>query len=152
MGSGSGIQAETCRKNGFKNIIAADIEEEAVSLLKEKKFKAVRTDLFSNIRGKFDLIVFNPPYLPQHKYDKEKDTTGGKKGWETILEFLKQAKKHLSKKGKILLLHSSLSNPHLIERRAKELGYKIRFLKKKKFFYEELYVIELNIILSPIFL
>src|SRR3989344_962257 len=97
MGSGSGIQAETCRELGFKNIIVADIDKEAVRHLRKKGFKAVYSDLFSNInkKSKFNLIIFNPPYLPQDEYDKEKDATGGKKGYETILKFLKQAKFHL---------------------------------------------------------
>ena len=140
MGSGSGIQAETCRKNGFKNIFAADIDEQAILFLKKKKFKAVHSNLFSKIKGKFDLIVFNPPYLPEDKYDLEKDTTGGKKGYETIIKFLKQAKKHLNDNGTILLLFSSFSNPKIIKEEAKKLGYEIKLLAKKRMFFEELYV------------
>jgi release factor glutamine methyltransferase len=143
MGSGSGIQAQTCRKSGFMNIIAAEIDSEAVSFLKNK-FKTVKTNLFSSIKGKFDLIIFNPPYLPENKYDKEKDTTGGKKGFETILEFLKQAKNHLKKNGKIILLYSSLSKPDVIKKEAGKLNYKVNLLEKKKLFYEELYVAELS--------
>jgi methylase of polypeptide subunit release factors len=36
-------------------------------------------------------------------------TTGGKQGDELILKFLKQAQKHLTKKGIILLVLSSLT-------------------------------------------
>lgn len=145
MGSGSGIQAQTCRKLGFKNVIAVDIDEEAIKTLREKKFKAVRSNLFSNLKKqKFDIIIFNPPYLPEHKYDKEKDTTGGKEGWETITRFLEQARNHLTKNGKILLLYSSLSKPKIIAKKAKELGYKKNTIKKKRLFYEELYIDELN--------
>ncbi len=140
MGSGSGIQAEMCKKLGFENITAADIDEEAVSFLKRRGFNAVKSDLFSNIQEKFSLIVFNPPYLPEHKYDKEKDTTGGKRGYETIIEFLKQAKSHLEEQGKILLLFSSLSNPEVIKKEAEKLGYKISFLASKNLFFEELFV------------
>lgn len=143
MGSGSGIQAETCRNFGFKNITAADVDEQAVSFLRKKKFKTIKTNLFSNIKEKFHLIIFNPPYLPEHRYDKEKDTTGGKKGYETIIKFLEQAKNHLKKNGRILLLFSSLSKPKVIKTKAKELGYEIKLLGKKKLFYEELYVVEL---------
>jgi len=144
MGAGSGIQAETCKQLGFKNILTADIDKESIKLLKEKGFKAVCSDLFSSVnkKSKFDLIIFNPPYLPEDKYDKEKDTTGGKKGCETIVKFLKQAKKHLEKNGEILLLFSSLSKPEIIIKKAKDLGYKITKLSSKKLFFEELYVYE----------
>jgi len=140
MGSGSGIQAETCRKLGFKNIIVSDIDKGAVSFLKKKKFNAIESNLFSKIKEKFDLIIFNPPYLPEDKYDKQKDTSGGKQGFETIIKFLKQAESHLNKKGEILLLFSSLSSPGIIKKHAEKLGYKMQFLAEKKLFFEKLFV------------
>lgn len=140
MGSGSGIQAETCRNLGFKYVTTADIDKEAIALLREKKFKAIESSLFSGLKEKFDLIIFNPPYLPEDKYDKQKDTTGGKKGYETILKFLSQAKKHLNKNGKILLLFSSFSKPDIIKKEAKKLGYNLELLASKKLFFEELFV------------
>lgn len=142
LGSGSGIQAETCRKLGFNNITAIDIDGKAVSFLNEKGIKAIKSNLFSNINKKIklDLIIFNPPYLPENKYDKEKDTTGGKKGYETIIKFLKQAKRHLNKNGEILLLFSSLSKPKIIKREAKNMGYGMELLATKKLFFEELFV------------
>jgi len=145
MGAGSGIQAGTCRKLGFKNILTSDIDKESIKLLKEKGFKAIKSNLFENIKDKYDLIIFNPPYLPENKYDKEKDTTGGKEGCETILKFLKQAKSNLNKNGKILLLFSSLSSLEIIKKEAEDLGYKIKKLSNKKLFFEELYVYELKL-------
>ncbi len=144
MGSGSGIQAETCRELGFNNILTVDINPEAVNHLKQLGLRSVKSDLFSNIKQKFDLIIFNPPYLPEDKYDKEQDTTAGKKGYETIVRFLKQAKSHLKKEGVILLLFSSLSKPEIILKKAEELGYKCNILNNKKLFFEELYVYELK--------
>ncbi len=147
MGSGTGIQAETCIKAGFSDVLCADIDKNAVDYLRKKKFKAVKSDLFSKIpkKEKFDLIIFNPPYLPEDKYDKEKDTAGGKKGYETIIRFLGQAKSHLSAKGEILLLFSSLSSPKTIINRAENLGYKSGQLSSKKLFFEELFVYMLKI-------
>ncbi len=144
LGTGSGIQAETCRKLGFNNILAADVDKSVIGLLKKKGFKAIKSNLFSNIKNKFDLIVFNPPYLPSNRYDKEKDTTGGKQGYETIIRFLKQAKNYLNENGKVLLIYSSLSKPKIINKKAKELGYKMKLLSKKKLFFEELFIIELR--------
>lgn len=147
MGSGSGIQAQTCKKLGFNSILTADINKEAVENLKKQGFKSIHSDLFSKInkKEKFDLIIFNPPYLPEHKYDKEKDTTGGKKGYETILAFLQQAKPFLNKEGAILLLFSSYSQPKTIIEKAENLGYKAKELSSKKLFFEELFVYELSL-------
>ncbi len=145
IGSGSGIQTQTCKKLGFNNILAADINPDAVSHLKSLNLNVVQTDLFSNINPneKFDLIIFNPPYLPEDKREPEDSklaTTAGKQGYEIIVKFLKQAKKHLEKHGKILLLFSSLSKPNIIKQEADKLEYNYKKLNFKKIAFEQLYV------------
>lgn len=147
MGSGYGIQAQTCKDMGFNNILTADINPDAVNHLKSQGFKSIKTNLFLNInkKQKFSLIIFNPPYLPENKYDKKKDTTAGKKGYELIIKFLKQAEPYLEKQGKILLLISSFSKPNIIKKEAKLLGYKLKLLNQKSLFFEKLFVYELAI-------
>ena len=89
----------------------------------------------------FDLIIFNPPYLPEDKRepkDSQLQTTGGKKGNEIINEFLKQAKNHLEPDGKIFLITSSLS-PEINWR-----GYKKKLLGKEKLFFERLCIFEIK--------
>ena len=145
MGSGSGTQAKTCQDLGFKDILCTDIDKQSLEHLKKLKLNVIKSDLFSSIKEKFDLILFNPPYLPEHKHDKKIDTTAGKKGNEIILKFLKQAKNHLNKDGKILLLFSSFSKPKKILKTAKELGYKYEKLAEKRIFFEKLEVWEISL-------
>lgn len=143
IGAGSGIHLWTANNLGIKkqNIFSCDMNKESVHHCNILGFNCVHSDLFENVEGKFDLIIFNPPYLGEQKYDKEKDTTGGKKGDEVILRFLKQAKDYLEKDGKIFLLKSSLTPMKRIE---KELeNYKVQVLGKEKLFYEELIVWEI---------
>jgi release factor glutamine methyltransferase len=142
MGTGSGILAETALKSGIhkKNILAVDINPEAVKKLTARGIKSIHSDLFSEVKKKFDLVVFNPPYLPQHRYDKEKDTTGGKKGDETIIRFLKQVNKYLKKDGAVLLLLSSLTPRKKIDKELQEQNLKKRKLAEKKLFFEKLEV------------
>lgn len=149
MGTGSGIQAETCLLSGIKkeNILSVDINPDALKFVKKLGISAIKSDLFSKINEdeKFNLIIFNPPYLPEDKYDKEIDTTGGKEGYETILKFLKQAKSHLTKNGIILLLISTLSKPEIIKKEAKKLGYNMKKLAEKGVgFFESLHVYKLS--------
>jgi release factor glutamine methyltransferase len=150
MGSGSGIQAKTCKMLGFNNILTADINPAVVQELKKQGFKSVKTNLFSAIKkeNKFDLIIFNPPYLPDDKLEPKSSrlsTTAGKKGYELIIKFLKQAKNHLNKNAVIFLLFSSLSHPLIIKKQAKSLGYNIQLLSSKKLFFEELFVYKIMI-------
>ena len=61
---------------------------------------------------RYDLIIFNPPYLPEDKRESRESkiaTTGGKNGSEIINNFLIQAKSYLNKNGKIFLLTSSMT-------------------------------------------
>ena len=149
MGSGSGIQAQTCISLGFKKILAVDKNPEAVKNLTEKKINTIKSDLFSKIKiKKFDLIIFNPPYLPEDPREPKESqlaTTAGKKGYEIINKFLKQATSKLKPKSKILLLFSSLSLPNIILKNAKSLGYNYQLLSNEKIPFEELYVYEFSL-------
>jgi release factor glutamine methyltransferase len=143
MGTGSGIQAETALKNKAKLVIATDITKESAAALKNKGIKFIQSDIFLKVKGRFDLIIFNPPYLPLDlREDKESAlaTTGGKQGDELILKFLKQAQKHLTKKGIILLVLSSLTPQSLIKKLLEQLKMKFQLLSEKKFFMEKLEV------------
>ena len=117
--------------------------KQAVKLLKGKGINSKYSDLFSNVKGKFDLIIFNPPYLPEEeKEDLETKlvTTGGKYGYEILERFFKNAKKFLNKNGKILIVFSSLTNKKKVDSLVKKYGFKIKLLEEKGLFFERLYV------------
>src|SRR4030043_201267 len=115
IGAGSGIHLETAKNLGIKkeNIFSSDIDKKSVSHCTLLGFNCIHSDLFDKIPNqKFDIIIFNPPYLPEdarEPKDSKLATTGGKKGNEIILRFLKQAKDYLEKDGKIFLITSSLA-------------------------------------------
>ncbi len=143
MGSGSGIQALTAIDTGIerKNILCVDLDSEAIKILKQKKLKTLKSDLFSKIKDKFDLMVFNTPYLPEDKYDNGKDTTGGKNGYEIIIKFLKQAKSHFKKNATLLVLFSNLSKPKIILKFAKENKYLYKKIAEQNMgFFEKILV------------
>ena len=86
IGTGSGILAETAKQLGGM-VLAADINLESVKHVQSKGINSVVSDLFSNIKEKFDLIIFNPPYLPKEDMEPEDSrlaTTGGENGNEII--------------------------------------------------------------------
>jgi len=139
MGTGSGIQAKTAYEI-TKDVTAVDINPECLNI---NNIKTIQSDLFNNIQESYDLIIFNPPYLPEDPNEPKDSalvTTGGKEGHEIIQSFLKQAKQHLNKNGRILLLYSSLSGK--IEKIAKD--YNIEQLAEESHFMEKLYVSKLT--------
>ena len=144
LGSGSGYQALIALEK-TKNVLASDISKEAVELCKSKGINCIQSDLFSKIKDKFDLIIFNPPYLPLDELedlDSRLLTTGGKKGNEILIEFLTQAKKYLNKNGRILLIVSSL--PPNFEKLFKKHNYKFIKLSEQSFFFERIYCYSLS--------
>ncbi|MCE5299070.1 MAG: methylase, partial [Methanoregulaceae archaeon] len=76
--------------------------------------EVVRTDLFSGICGIFDLVLFNPPYLPTTPDERMDDwleyaLDGGPDGRTVIRRFLSGVGRVLAPGGRCLLLISSLT-------------------------------------------
>lgn len=142
LGTGSGILSKTALKYlDSKKILASDINPYAIKNLSNEKFRTIKSNLFSKINEKFDLITFNAPYLPRDKREPKESqvaTTGGKNGDEISLKFLKQTKEHLNPGGKILLLISSLTPLNRINK------YMPRIVARKKIFMEELLILEFS--------
>ena len=119
IGTGSGAIALSLAKN-IENtyVIGSDIEDNALSLaLENKEFTGienvdfVKSDLFSNIKGKFDLIISNPPYINKKDYedlDKElyfepkSALYGGEDGLYFYREIIRNACKFLTDKGHLV--------------------------------------------------
>lgn len=144
IGVGSGIQLHTLIDMGVpkENIFGVDINKDAVMHCRKEGFNCLPSDLFNFVEGVYDIIIFNPPYLPLDKKEPKNSqlaTTGGKLGSEITNKFLKQAKEHLTQKGKIYLLTSSLTKD------INWLNYKKKLLAKKKIFMEELFVWEVTL-------
>jgi len=158
IGTGTGILALLCAKKA-KKVVAVDINESAVKCAKLNakvndinNIEARRSDVFSGLEKgeKFDLIVFNPPYLPVSEKEEIKEPKdalslawdGGKSGRNVINKFLESCEERLKEKGKILMLGSSLSDYTKTIKKLEEKGFKSRIKARKRFFFEELAVVE----------
>ncbi|MDD2531405.1 MAG: hypothetical protein PHO61_01805, partial [Candidatus ainarchaeum sp.] len=103
-------------------------------------FKTKKSNLFSNIKEKFDFIVFNPPYIPSDEI-KWIDLDGGLKCREVIDVFVSKVGVHLRKNGIFLLLISSLNNKKEVCSLLKKNDFLVRVVGRKKLFFEELLVL-----------
>ncbi len=146
MGCGSGIVALHLAKSGC-DVVAVDINDKAVenTMFNAKsnglKIKCMKSDLFENVDGKFDIITFNPPYLPTEGEDRAWD--GGKGGRKVIDRFLRDAWRYLTEGGKIYMVMSSLTDVDEIMECYKEI-YSFKIMKQKHIFFETIYVFEIT--------
>ncbi len=123
MGTGSGILGVVAAKTAC-DVIAVDLNPYAVrcALYNAKlnqvkdKMAFLQGNLFTPLAesAKFDLILFNAPYLPSEQGEEEtwlgRAWAGGTTGRQVIDQFILQALKHLLKSGEILLMQSNLAN------------------------------------------
>ena len=96
VGCGSGIICAVIKNNTSAKITGIDINPYAAECTRDNGVEAIRGDLLDCIRGKFDIIIFNPPYLPTD--DSERTTgwinialDGGNNGRKIINRFLEDA-------------------------------------------------------------
>jgi len=147
MGTGSGIQAITAAKAGAKEVWAADINPKAVECAKENvvtnkvEVNIIESNLFENVPDKkFDLIVFNPPYLPSDGLNDDLRWSGGMDGIEIILEFFSRVGAFMSKGAEVLFIYSSHADPDRLKRVLGEWGFKLKVITKKHIFFEDIYL------------
>ncbi len=148
LGCGTGLIGLIAAKQKAK-VLCTDINLEAVELAERNaeknhlEIKAKKSDLFSEIKEKFDFIFFNPPYLPKEGTKKdllEKALDGGEKGREIIDRFIPEIRNHLKENGKCFFLQSSLNEIKETEKKMEKKGLKFNIKKRKKLFFEELIV------------
>jgi release factor glutamine methyltransferase len=106
--------------------------------------------MFASIPAeKFDVILFNPPYLPTTRdeklalADENAAYDGGLSGLEGFYRFSSQAPKFLAPKGKVAVIATSLDRG--IEKSVAELEKQIgtaTILAGEKFFFEKIALIE----------
>jgi len=114
VGTGSGYVAAGLLGRAAA-VVATDINPHAVACARGRGVAAIRTDLFSGVSGPFDLILFNPPYLPTAPDERMDDwleyaLDGGPTGRVVIERFVADAGRVLAPFGRILLLVSSLTD------------------------------------------
>ncbi|MBN2367565.1 methyltransferase [Candidatus Woesearchaeota archaeon] len=150
MGTGTGIQAITAAKKA-KKILAVDINPDAVKtarisgqIEKIKNIEFIESNLFEKVTGKFDLIIFNPPYLPEEKNVKDIALVSGKRGCDTTIKFLDALGPFLNADGKILLTSSSLASQSLISEAIARNLFESKILEKIHVFFEDIILYELR--------
>lgn len=153
IGTGTGLLAIIASKKCSK-VTATDINPHAIdcavkNLITNKSYNVElkKGDLFEPVKNeKFDLILFNTPYLPTHKDERLGDELdaawdGGIDGRYVIDRFLEGLEDHLNPGGRVQLVQSSLSDIDRTIKKLKGIGLDASVTAREKCFFEEVVVI-----------
>jgi release factor glutamine methyltransferase len=147
IGCGSGIISAVIKANTDAKVVGIDINPHATACTKQNGVEVIRGDMLSCIKGKFDMIIFNPPYLPTLG-DEEipKDwinvaLDGGYNGRRIIFRFLEDAVNHLVENGRILMVVSSLTGVEEVKSKMTSLNYAVEDKIQERFMFEQLTVV-----------
>jgi len=103
-------------------------------------------DLFEPVkREKFDVILFNPPYLPVEEDNIPVGAawSGGSSGRTLLDRFLSDLDRYLLRRA--YMVQSSLSKPEETYRMIEESGLEYVVLDRASFFYEKIEVLEIRV-------
>ena len=136
------------------DVTATDINFNALELA-EKNFRLNNIDnirlefgdLFEPVKNeKFDVILFNTPYLPTDSDDIIDDDLnyafdGGLNGRKVIDRFIEEAPNHLNDKGIVQMIQSSLSDNEKTLDMFDRNGFVAEIAKSESFFFEKIVLI-----------
>lgn len=113
------IAKETEKYNRKVKVTALDVSADALALAKENaetngaEITFVQSDLFTRLRGRFDIIVSNPPYIPSadienlqrevKDYEPRLALDGGADGLDIYRRIAADASKYLNRNGVLML-------------------------------------------------
>ncbi|HKU50763.1 MAG TPA: HemK2/MTQ2 family protein methyltransferase [Nitrososphaera sp.] len=149
IGVGSGIVLESLG-DCFEFIAGTDIDVEALRLCKGRKTNAALVccdacSAFAQVKKlRFDLIVTNPPYLPDDDKLIDRTVHGGPTGIEATVHFVRSAVPLLADGGKILVVVSSLADASGLDALLEREKLTKKLVKEKELFFEKLAVYELS--------
>ena len=130
------------------NVDFADVDPNSIAQTKlnlqfnkirASRYRAIRSDVWSNLRNTYDYIFANPPYIPVRnkqkvqravlRYEPHRALFGGGDGLYFIKKFLRDARRHLKPNG-IIFMEFDSSQKNAITKLLRQYGYtKFAFLK-----------------------
>ena len=127
MGTGSGVNAILSSKAA--DVVAVDINPHAVAAARANaalngaadRIVVVEGDLFDAVEGRFDLVIFDPPFRWFAPRDlRERNTTD--EDYRTLTAFFRQVPERLTADGRILLFFGTSGDADFLDELIRESG------------------------------
>jgi release factor glutamine methyltransferase len=145
VGPGSGVVSRALLDRGAR-LVAVEVNPHAVAATRALGVPVVRGDLLSCVRGPFDLVAFNAPYLPSNEDERlagdiDKAFHGGEGGVEVSERFARDLPRVLARPGGVaLLVVSSRADLARLEATVRSAGLRHEKVEAQRFFFEEIAV------------
>jgi len=154
VGTGTGALALALARRGAR-VLAVDVSADAVRLARANalanglahRIDVVRGDALEATRGPFDVVSFNPPYLPvegETQRPLARAWEGGEGGIGWAPRFLEGLQVSLAPRGVALVVLSTLGKPGRFRATAAVRGFTAETVGREKLPWEELEVVALR--------
>jgi len=147
LGTGCGIQAIVSGLRGAGRVVATDKSARAAGncMLNARKhgldsvIKAYQGNLFDHVRGRFDLVIANLPFVnrPASEYYEHWVFD---QGYRTHSEFFAKARNYMKQDGRILMAFSDIGDVTYMENMASQNGLEIISKVTREHLNQEWYV------------
>lgn len=157
IGTGTGITALSAAYADPRNeVIGVDINPAAIECARSnaklnniKNAEFLQSDLFSGVSGKFDAVLFNPPYLPTTRAERLKNAQenaaydGGESGMESLYRFAGDVPRFLLSGGRVAVIATSLKDGigHTLSQLKANVGI-ASVVAQEDFFFEKIALVE----------
>lgn len=138
MGTGSGINAILAASKS-SDVVAVDVNRFAVKCAKKNaklnhvssQIEVFESDLFQKVDGKFDLLVFDPPFRWFKPRDiRERGTAD--ENFQTMTAFFKNVRKYLIENARILTCYGTTGDMKYFQYLLHKNNFKVKTLNEKK--------------------
>ncbi|MFW5957117.1 MAG: HemK2/MTQ2 family protein methyltransferase [Natronomonas sp.] len=153
VGIGTGYVAEYVRDRTGANVVGSDVNPEACRIARtDRHVPTVQGNLVEPFQADcFDVVLFNPPYLPTDPEDEWADPlecalSGGPDGRRAIRPFLKTVGRVLVPEGRVYLLLSTLTGIDAVESLARDASFGVDEVASEPYPFERLVVLELRLL------
>jgi release factor glutamine methyltransferase len=129
MGTGSGVNAILAASKAAE-VVAVDINPVAVEAARNNaayngvadRIEIRRSDVFSNVDGEFDLIIFDPPFRWFTPRDLLEVATADE-NYQAMTTFFREARRHLTLDGRMLIFFGSSGDLAYLKRLIDKGGF-----------------------------
>lgn len=137
MGTGSGVNAILAATRGA-DVVAVDVNPHAVEAARANaerngvadRVSVSRSDLFAGVQGRFDLVVFDPPF----RWMKPRDWAEASitdEGYRTLTAFFAGVREHLAEDGRILVFFGTTADIGYLEELLARNGLAFQVLARR---------------------